>query len=97
MLYLQEEGRKCKMGETLDSTQGKEDASRHPPVWLVWVKTIQGENTIMSICSSSGIAEKYRKYLKGINDYQWEMYEEHKYALIWVEQTIMDHLISINY
>lgn len=82
----------------LDSTQGKEDGiPERPPLWIVWVKTVESQNIMVAICTSEAIANRYRKYLKAINDTEFEMHEKHKFALIWVEKTVANHLISIVY
>jgi hypothetical protein len=82
--------------EDLDSTIEKGILDR-PHLWLVWVRTPNSINSIMAICTSASLANRYRKYLKDIDDYEFEWQEQHKYVFIWIEETVANHLISINY
>jgi hypothetical protein len=61
-------------------------------IWIVWVKSFDGANTIVAICTTEIIANTFISYLQKVNKTEHNKTGNRKFAKIWKEETITNHL-----
>ena len=69
-----------------------------PPLWLLFVLRTTGLTDLVSICTTEGLANRYRDYVQGLIDYGQDEdiptgYEN--VIRVWIEPTFANHLLAV--
>jgi len=78
--------------DMLNSSLEKATLNDTPHIWIIWVKSFDGINTIVAICTTESIANTFITYLQKVNKTEHNRTGNKKFAKIWKEETITNHL-----